>query len=64
VNGPVASREPDPWQSGEPGPFLTIGEVEVWALGEQRFRIVSAEGTQEVEGFQRARDLAHQLAGV
>ena len=62
--GETMDREPDPWQSGEPGPFLTTGEVELWALGDQRFGVVSAGGTQEVDGFQQARDLAHELAGV
>jgi hypothetical protein len=57
-------REPDPWQSGEPGPFLTVGEVEVWALGEQRFRVVWPDGERVVEGYKRAEQVAKELARV
>jgi hypothetical protein len=56
--------EPEPWQTDAAGPFLMIGAVSGWALGEQRFRIVAPEDEQEVEGFQRARELAHELAGI
>jgi hypothetical protein len=52
------------WELGAAGAFLTVDDVEVWALGEQRFRVVSAEDTQEVEGLQQARELAQQLACV
>jgi hypothetical protein len=46
-------------------PFLTIegSEVVVWALGEQRFRVDSPDGSREVEGVEQARALAHRLAG-
>ena len=57
-------REPEPWQTNAPGAFLTIGDVRVWALGEQRFRVESPEGSRDVGGFQEARQLAHELAGV
>jgi hypothetical protein len=54
--------EPEPWQTDAGGPFLTIGEVSVWTLGGDRFRVESPEGAQEVEGIERARELAHELA--
>jgi ketosteroid isomerase-like protein len=50
-------REPEPWQTSAAVPFLTIGEVSVWVLGGDRFRVESPEGSQEVEGIDRARDL-------
>jgi hypothetical protein len=53
---------PEPWQTNAAGPFLTIGEVSVWVLGGDRFRVESPEGSQEVEGIDRARELAHRLA--
>jgi hypothetical protein len=30
-------------------------EVALWALGDQRFRVEHSNGSQEVEGFERAR---------
>ena len=39
---------------------MSVGEVSVYALGEQRFRLTCPDG--EVEGFEQARGLAHQLA--
>jgi hypothetical protein len=53
--------EPEPWQTDAAGPFLTVGEVSVGALGGDRFRVESPEGSQEVEGIDRARELAHEL---
>jgi hypothetical protein len=59
-------REPEAWQSGQPGPLLTIegrdGDVTVWALGEDRFRIQSPAGIREIEGYERAQELARALA--
>jgi hypothetical protein len=55
-------REPEPWQTNAPGAFLTVDGVSVWALGEQRFRVESTDESREVEGFQQARQLAHELA--
>jgi len=43
------THEPEPRQTNEPGPFLTIGEVGVYALGKDRFRIVWPGGEREVE---------------
>jgi hypothetical protein len=56
------SPEPEPLQTDAAGPFLTIGEVSVWTLGRDRFRVVSPEGSQAVEGIDRAREMAHKLA--
>jgi len=42
----MPDREPEPWESGAAAPFLWIetaqGNVEVWALGEDRFKITRA----------------------
>ena len=57
-------RQPAPWETNAPGAFLSIGEVDVYALGEDRFRVVRPEGEREIEGFSAARQLAHDLAGV
>ncbi len=54
--------EPAASETNAAGPFLTIGEVAVHALGEQRFRLVTPHGEREVEGFEPARQLAHELA--
>lgn len=56
-------REPEAWQTNAAGPFLSVGEVRVWALGEDRFRVDSPGRSQEVEDIDRARELAHKLAG-
>jgi hypothetical protein len=58
------TRKPDPWQTNAPGAFLTIGDVSVWALGDQRFRVQSLSGDEEIEGWAEARRRAHDLAGV
>jgi hypothetical protein len=55
-------REPEPWQTNAPGRFATIGDVSIWSLGEQRFRVQSPLGDEEVEGFEEARRRAHELA--
>jgi hypothetical protein len=57
-------REPEPWQTNAAGPFATIGDVSIWSLGDQRFRVQSPAGDEEVEGFQKARQRARELAGV
>jgi hypothetical protein len=59
-------QESEAWQSGAAGPCVTIespaGPVELWALGQQRYRVEAPSGERIVEGFQRAREVAHQLA--
>ena len=63
VLAPV-DREPAAWETNAAGPFLGVGEVAVYALGEDRIWLVSPAGEREVEGFELARQLAHELAGV
>jgi len=60
----MTTRQPEPWQTNEPGPFLSVCDVHVFALGEDRFRLAWPDGEREVEGFEPARELAHELAGV
>lgn len=56
---------PEAWQTNAPGPFLTVGDVTVWtAAGDQRFVVRSPDGAREVEGFEQARQLAREIAGV
>jgi hypothetical protein len=52
------------WQTNAPGPFLTVGDVTVWTAGDQRFVVRSPSGDHHVEGFERARQLARELAGM
>jgi hypothetical protein len=62
----MPDREPEPWDSGASAPFLWIktqhGNVEVWAPGEDRFRITAPRQEQLVTGFDAARQAAHALA--
>ena len=55
-------REPAAWETNDAGPFLTIGEAEVYARGQDRYRIVSPAGEREVEGYSNAEQLADELA--
>lgn len=63
----MADRDPDAWQTSAAGPFLTLererGSVEVWALGDDRFVVLAPELEREVDGFEEAREAAHELAG-
>ena len=45
----MPDRKPELWESGAAGPFLWIegSQVEVWALGEDRF-VVSAPGHEQI----------------
>jgi hypothetical protein len=62
----MPDREPEPWESGAAAPFLWIetpqGNVEVWALGEDRFRITAAGHEQIVTGYDEAERTADALA--
>ena len=63
----MPGREPEPWESGTAAPFLWIetprGNVEVWALGEDRFRITAPGGSEHlVGGFDEAERTAEVLA--
>jgi hypothetical protein len=56
--------EPAAWETSAAGPFLSVGEVAVYALGEDRFRLIAPDGEREVEGFEPARQLAREIADV
>jgi hypothetical protein len=60
-------QEPESWQRGAGGPCVAIGgprgPIELWVLGNQRYRVKAPSGEQTVEGFQRAREVSHELAG-
>ena len=60
-------REPESWETGAAGPFLTIdsprGAVTVQSLGAERFRVTAPEHEREVVGFKAARSTAHELVG-
>jgi len=62
----MPDRKPEPWESGAAAPFLLIetarGNVEIWALGEDRFRVTAPGHEQLVTGFQEAEKLADALA--
>jgi hypothetical protein len=60
----VVDREPAARETNATGPFLSVGAVAVYALGEDRFRLVAPGGERDVEGFEPARQLARELAGV
>jgi hypothetical protein len=38
------------------------GPIELWVLGSQRYRVTAPSGERIVEGFQNAREVAHELA--
>jgi hypothetical protein len=62
----MPDREPEPWESGAAAPFLWIetpqGNVEVWTLGEDRFRIAAPGFEQLVTGYEEAEKAADALA--
>jgi hypothetical protein len=62
----MPDREPEPCESGAASPFLWIetprGNVEVWALGEDRFRVTAPGHEQLVTGFDEAERMADELA--
>jgi len=55
-------RELEAWEASAARPFLTIGEVSVWSLGNQRFQVQSPLGIDDIEGFEEARRRARELA--
>ena len=59
-------HEPERWQTNATAPFLAIekagGTVSVWSLGGERFRVEAPGHGSEVEGYEEARGLAHELA--
>jgi hypothetical protein len=62
----MPDREPEPWESGAAAPFLWIktqhGNVGVWALGEDRFRVRAPGQEQLVTGFDEAERAGDALA--
>jgi hypothetical protein len=62
----MPDRKPEPWESGAAAPFLWIetaqGNVEVWALGEDRFRIAAPGHEQLVTGSDEAEQTADAVA--
>ena len=63
----MPDRKPEPWESGAAAPFLWIetarGNVEVWALGEDRFKITAPGHEQVITGFEEVEKAADALAG-
>jgi hypothetical protein len=60
-------RAPEAWETtAVAGPFVTIespsGDVGIWRLGADRFRVQSPSGEQLIEGYPEAQKLAHELA--
>jgi hypothetical protein len=60
-------RNPEPWElTAGAGPCATIdgpnGPVELCVLGQQRYCVKAPTGEQVVEGFQRAREVAPEMA--
>ena len=62
----MPDREPEPWESGAAAPFLWIetaqGNVEVWALGEDRFAVSALEQEEIVTGLEEAQQAADASA--
>jgi hypothetical protein len=62
----MPDRTPEPWESGAASPFLSIEtahcSVEVWALGEDRFRITAPGREELATGHEEAERTADALA--
>jgi hypothetical protein len=58
--------EPEPWQTDSSRPAVVIekprGTVTISSVGNERFRVEAQGHDSEVEGYQEARAVAHQLA--
>jgi hypothetical protein len=60
-------REPEAWETtAVAGPFVTIenpnGDVGIWSLGADGFRVRSPSGEQAVDSYAKAQKLAYQMA--
>ena len=62
----MPDRKPEPWESGAAAPFLWVeparGNVEMWALGDDRFRITAHGFEQLVTGYEKAERTVDALA--
>jgi hypothetical protein len=62
----MPDRQPEPWETNAAGAFLQLprarGTVEVWALGDQRFKVVAPGQEEVVMGYAEARERARALA--
>jgi len=60
------SHVPEPWQTNVARPFVVIekprGTVSISGLGNERFRVEAPGHDSEVEGHEKAKPLAHELA--
>ena len=58
--------EPEPWQTNAARPAVVIekprGTVNIFSLGNERFRVEAPGHDSVVEGYEEARTLAHRLA--
>ncbi len=58
--------DPEPWQTDAPRSAMIIekphGTVSVSALGSEQFCVEAPRRDEQVEGYQEARVLAHDLA--
>ncbi len=54
-------RKLEAWETNVAGAFLMIGCVSVRSLGDDQFRVQSPEVDEDIEGFDEARALAHEL---
>ncbi len=55
-------RQPEAWETNAVAPFLTVGAASVQTLGQDRYLVVSPGAEQVVEGFDAARERAHEVA--
>ena len=62
----MADRQREPWETNAAGAFLQLprvrGTVEVWAPGDQRFKVVAPDHEQVIVGYAEARERARALA--
>lgn len=58
----MATDKPEAWQTNAAGPFLTVGEVGIYSLGKDQFRVQSPESEQVIQGHDQAVRRAHELS--
>jgi hypothetical protein len=57
-------QEPASWMAGAAGPFVTIGEVAIWSLGNDGFRLEWPGGQHVLAGYKAAAAMAREIAGL